>query len=189
MITILILVIVTGLLFIAFIATLITGLLRKKKKTVIASFVVLLSFLALASWTGFRLLKKSYDKVTGAFRPRTGEEIYTSLFGKDESGCVRVTESIDQVIPRIDPAIWLRVETCPGELRRILSQRTYDFNKVETAQWNERLPYGESINWINPQAMGDTILVFEYASESGRNIQTLWVSPDSTKVLCRDVLD
>ena len=134
-------------------------------------------------------LKKSFHKVTGALAPRTGQEIYNALYGQDESGCVRVTESVDQVIPRIDPAIWLKFETCPTELKRILSQHTYYFNKVETTSWNESIPYGDTKDWVNPQTMGDTVLVFEYASENRRNIQTLWASGDSTKVLARDMLD
>ena len=127
--------------------------------------------------------------MTGALKPRAGEEIYKALFGQDESGCVRVTNSQDQIIPKIDVAIWLKFETCPPELKRILSQHTFDFGKVETASWTESIPYGETIDWVNPQIMGDTIFVFEYSSKDGKNIQTLWTSRDSTRVLCRDIFD
>ena len=129
------------------------------------------------------------NKVASALKPRTGEEIYKALFGPDKSGCVQVTNSQDQIIPKIDFAIWLKFETCPTELKRILSRHTFDFGEVETGSWTESIPYGEVIDWVNPQVMGDTIFVFEYSSEDGRNIQTLWTSRDSTRVLCRDTFD
>jgi len=186
---ILILATITGLSFIFFIVTLILGLVRKKKTLLIISLTVLLGSIALASWTGYTIIHKTADKLTGALTPRTGEEIYRALFGPDESGCVKVIHAQDQLSPRIDPAIWLEFETCPAGLRRILSLHPFDFGKVPTASWTEGIPYGETIDWMNPQAMGDTILVFEYASADGKNIQTLWASRDSTQVLCRDILD
>jgi hypothetical protein len=179
----------TGLFFIFFIAVLVIGLVRKKKRLIIASLTILLCFVGLASWTGYTFLSKSINKVTGALKPRTGEEIYKALFGQDESGCVWVTNSQDQIIPKIDIAIWLKFETCPTELKRILSQHKFDFAKVETASWTESIPYGETIDWVNPQIMGDTIFVFEYTSGDGKNIKTLWTSRDSTKVVYRDIFD
>ena len=179
----------SALLFLSFIATLATGLAKNKKNLIFTSLTILSCFLGLASWTGYTFIKKSMGKVTNAFEPRTGAEIYQALFEPDESGCVRVTNSVDQIIPRIDPAIWLKFETCPAELKRILSRHPYNFEKIETASWMESIPYGEKIDWLNAREMGDTILVFEYATPSRRNIQTLWVSRDSTKVLCRDLLD
>jgi hypothetical protein len=186
---ILILTIITGVFFISFIAILVLGLLKKKRKLIIASVTVLFCSVGLASWTGYTFLKKSINKVTGALKPRSGEEIYKALFGQDESGCVRVTNSQDQIIPKIDVAIWLKFETCPAELKRILSRHPFEFSKIETASWAESIPYGEPVDWLNPQLMGDTIFVYEYSSEDSRNIQTLWTSRDSTRVLCRDIFD
>jgi hypothetical protein len=180
---------ITGLSFIFFIITFILGLTRKKKKLLIISLIALPGFIALALWTGYTVIHKTADKLTGALAPRTGEEIYRALFGPDPSGCVKIIHAQDQLIPRIDPAIWLKFKTCPAELQRILSLHPFDYGKVPTASWKEGIPYGETLDWVNPQAMGDTILVFEYASDDGRNIQTLWASADSTQVLCRDILD
>ena len=171
-----ILITITSLFFILFMATLILAL-------------VLPIFLGVATWTGYTVIHRTAHKLTGALAPRTGEEIYRALFGPGQSDCVKVTHAQDQVIPRIDPAIWLQFKTCPAELQRILSLHPFDFGKVPTASWTEGVPYGETIDWVNPQAMGDTILVFEYARDDGKNIQTLWASTDSTQVLCRDILD
>src|SRR5882757_8190458 len=95
----------TGLFFISFIVVLVVGLLKQKKKLIIASLTILLCFMVLASWTGYTFLTKSMNKVASALKPRTGEEIYKALFGPDKSGCVQVTNSQDQIIPKIDVAI------------------------------------------------------------------------------------
>ena len=95
MIEIFILATTTGLFFISFIVVFVAGPLEKRRKLIVASLIILLCFVGLASWTGYIFLTKSINKVTGALKPRTGEEIYKALFGQDESGCVRVTNYQD----------------------------------------------------------------------------------------------
>lgn len=151
--------------------------------------MTLLLFIGLATWTGYRIISKSVNKLTQTLKPRTGEEIYEALFGQDESRCVKVTDFQDQIIPKIDYAIWLQFQTCPTELKRILSRHTFSFAKLEAGSWVESIPHGETIDWVNPNLMGDTILVFEYSSDDSRNIQTIWTNRDSTIALCRDIFD
>jgi hypothetical protein len=187
--TVFILTALSGVSFILFIIILTVGLVRKKKTILFSSLAILLAFIALASWTGYAIIQKTANKLTGALKPRTGDEIYRALFGQDQSGCVKVTNAQDQLSPKIDPAIWLRFKTCPAELQRVLSQHHFNSEEIPTASWTGTLPYGETTDWISPQTMGDTILVFEYTSDDGKNIQTLWASRDSTEVLCRDIFD
>ena len=186
---IIILIIVTGLIFLVFILTLIFGLTKKNKKLKLTALFAFIAFLSLGSLTGYKLVTKSYNKITEVLKPRTGDEIYDGLFGKREINCVKVLNYQDQVIPKIDYAIWLHFETCPSELKRILSRHEFSAEKLPTKEWNGKIPYGETLDWFNPTTLGDTIMVYEYSTTNNRNIQTLWTTLDSTKVFCRDILD
>jgi hypothetical protein len=53
----------------------------------------------------------------------------------------------------------------------------------------EGIPYAESLSWFIPESMGDTIRFFRFSANNGRNVQNIWVSMDSTKVFCSDILD
>lgn len=140
-------------------------------------------------WAGYRALRKTYHAATSAFRPRTGTEIYKALFGAAPYGCVQVLKYQDQVVPKIDYAIWLHYRNCPIELRRVLARHQFTRERVATAGKLAYVPYGEIISWFNPRIIGDTVLVYEYATANGRNVQTFWTSLDSTDVFCRDIAD
>jgi hypothetical protein len=165
----------------------IIGLIKKRKKMIITSIFIFVVFLGLAVWTGLTIVRKSINKITETSKPRTGEEIYIALFGKSENNCVKIINKQDQEFPGIDYAIWLHFETCPKELKRILSQHDYNLGKLSTKTWSGDIPYGESIDWFNPKSIGDSVLVFEYSTNNSRKIQTLWTSIDSTNVYCRDI--
>lgn len=183
------LIITAGIVFVSFLVFVLLAMTTKRKIFTIISVITFCGFIGLAAWTGYRALLKSVDKLTKTLRPRTGEEIYAALFGPDENGCVTVINSQDQSIPRNNYATWIQFETCPDELQRILSKHEFSSGEVDTRDWKEKIPLGETIEWVNPQAMGDTVLVFEYASPDGKSIQTLWTSKDGNKVLCRDISD
>ena len=87
----------------------------------------------MAGWTGYQFVTKSYKKVADILKPRTDDEIYNALFGKRKFDCVNVLNKQDQVIPKIDYAIWLQFETCPEELKRILSQHEFTSEKISTS--------------------------------------------------------
>jgi hypothetical protein len=187
--TIIILTILTIILFGGFLISLITGLIKKRKRLIIASVFIFIIFIGLGGWTGLTITKKSINKVKETLKPRTGKEIYVALFGEPTYDCVKVINKQDQEFPVIDYAIWLHFETCPIELKRILSQHDYSNGIELTNDWNEGIPLAENIDWFNPKSIGDTILVFEYSTNNSRNIQTLWTSIDSTIVYCRDIND
>ncbi|QKG56601.1 hypothetical protein GKZ68_08140 [Hymenobacter sp. BRD128] len=165
------------------------GLLRHRKRLLYLAAASASLSLLVASWTAYRAFYKSYRHVAEAVRPRNGAEIYAALFGRSSVACTQVIESQDQVIPRIDYAIWLHFKTCPSEFKRLLARHPFDGDKVPTAQWLEKIPGAGNIQWFRPQAMGDTILVYEYATANSRNIQTFWASRDSTEVFYRDIAD
>ena len=132
---------------------------------------------------------KSYNKISEIVKPRSGEEIYNALFGLSENNCLKIIDYRDQVVPKIDYAIWLHFKTCPEECSRILSEFDYGRAELETKSWNAGTPLSENIDWWNPKELGDTILVYEYPIKEGKNIRTLWISKDSTEIYCRDILD
>lgn len=189
MTALILLILISGFVFLLFLITLILSLVKKNKKLGLISlffFFILIGFLG---WTVFTLMNKSYHKITQLLKPRTGDEIYDALFNGRHTDCIKVLNYRDQVIPRIDCAIWLHFETCPEEVKRILSRHEFMSDKLPTAKWNGKIPYGEELSWFNPTTLGDTIMVYEYASQGNRNIQTIWINLDSTEVFVRDLLD
>ncbi len=182
-------IILTGLFFLSFVVTLILSLKKKNKKLKFASIVLLILFCGMTVWTGMKFVSKSYSKVTEIFKPRTGDEIYDALFDIRKTDCVNILSYQDQVIPKIDYAIWLHFETCPAELTRILNRHKFSADKLSTDKWDGKIPYGETLEWFNPTTLGDSIVVYEYSTDNSRNIQTLWTNLDSTEVFIRDILD
>lgn len=164
------------------------GLWRRRRYLLGASVALLLGA-ALAGWAGWRALRKTHAAVSSALRPRTGQEIYSALLGTPPAGCVQVLHYQDQVVPKIDYAIWLHYRTCPNELRRVLARHPFSQRQLTTANELNFVPYNEDISWFKPAAIGDTIIEYGYAPANGRTSQTLWVSPDSTQVYLRDVAD
>lgn len=122
------------------------------------------------------------------FRPRTGEEIYTALFDKKQTDCIKILNYQDQVVPRIDYAIWLHFETCPEELKRILSLQEFESEVIATSGWETKGPF-DHINWFKPETLGDSILVSIYSKDEYGNGQYIYSSLDSTKVFVKDVHD
>ena len=81
--------VISGLIFIGFLTILIFGLVKNKRKFVLLS-IGLLSLLVVSSgWTIYLFGGKSYNRVADMLKPRTGEEIYTALFGKAEDPSTR----------------------------------------------------------------------------------------------------
>ncbi len=180
----------SGLTLLFFILTIVIGYLKKRNIFKRLSLIFLLVFIVLISWTSFRFFSKSYQNVKEVITPRTGKEIYDALFDAPrESNCVQVLHYQDQVIPKIDYAIWLHFRTCPSELKRILSKHRFSKEVVTSPSTSLSIPQYKNIKWFNPLTLGDTILVYEYANESRNNIQTIFTNPQGSEAFIRDILD
>jgi hypothetical protein len=166
--------VISGLAFFVFLVILILGFTKKNKKLKLTALILFFAFIGLTAWTGFKFVSKTYNKVAETLRPRTGDEIYDALFDKRQTDCIKILNFQDQVVPKIDYAIWLHFETCP---------------ELSTAKWDGKIPYGETLDWFNPKTLGDTIMVYEYSTNDSKNIQTIWTNLDSTKVFVRDIFD
>jgi hypothetical protein len=184
-----ILAVISGLTFLVFLVTLILGFTKKNKKLKLTALLLFFAFIGLTTWTGFKFVSKTYNKVTETLKPRTGDEIYDALFGKRQTDCIKILNYQDQVVPKIDYAIWLHFETCPNELKRILAKHEFTTERLSTAKWDGKIPYDETLDWFNPTTLGDTITVYEYSTNDSKNIQTIWTNLDSTKVFIRDIFD
>lgn len=145
---ILVWIVVTVITLLSFLLSLILGLTKKNRKLKKISILLFIIFLTCGVWTGKILVTKSYYSLTESFKPRTGIEIYEALFGKSETYCIHVLNYQDQVVPKIDYAIWLNVKSCPAELKRILGKHTFSKHKIPTT--NANVPHGEMLPWFNP---------------------------------------
>lgn len=180
--------IISVILLLFFAITMIYGLIRKKRKLIITSLLTLVLIFAGASWTIYLIASKSYDKVSDALAPRTGQEIYSALFGPTTNSCVKVLHYQDQNVPVLDYAIWLHFETCPNEVQRILQQHDYTSERQSTKGWNNSGPLAGD-NWFKPELMGDSVLLFTYKKDDCGNYQEIYLSMDSTEAFCKDVFD
>lgn len=183
------LLVLAGGLFITAAGSLFYGIATRHRRGFYVALASLLLGLGVAGWASYRTFYKSYRHVAEAVRPRTGTDIYQALFGHPRPGCLQVIDYQDQVIPRIDAAIWLHYRTCPPELRRVLARLPYARRTVPTATLAAELAPSLPISWFAPRLLGDSARVYEYATPDSRNIRTLWASPDSTEVFYRDMLD
>ncbi|WP_107038586.1 hypothetical protein [Brumimicrobium mesophilum] len=143
----------------------------------------------MGTYTIYTVFNKSFEQLSELTTFRTGDEIYDALFDKSESECVNVIQHRDQVIPKIDGAIWMHFETCPSEMKRILSQQEYSSEKISTSDQSLSFTNSEYMKWFNPKFLGDSVIIYEYSSYVSRNIQTIWSNLDSTEVFVRDIYD
>jgi hypothetical protein len=183
-----ILTVISGLAFLVFLVTLILGFTKKNKKLKLTALLLFFAFIGLTAWTGFQFVSKTYNKVAETLRPRTGDEIYDALFDKRQTDCIKILNFQDQVVPKIDYAIWLNFETCPDEMKRILSLHDFKIEVVSTSGWDTEGPLAHE-NWFKPEILGDSILVFTYKKDEYGNGQYIYSSLDSSKVFVKDILD
>ncbi|MBK8613367.1 MAG: hypothetical protein IPN85_07710 [Flavobacteriales bacterium] len=165
---------------------LIVAIRQRKVAFVVAAVTVFL----VGGYCGFRavheILQRSRTKLALALEPRSGPEIYAALFGGSVGDCVVITDHQDQVVPKLDTAIRLRMRTCPAELKRILQQGPYILERSAIAAV---LVEAEPPDRFAPALLGDTILRFQWTITEGKQWRTIYAKPDSTEAICVDVLD
>ncbi|MFT3704067.1 MAG: hypothetical protein QM802_16995 [Agriterribacter sp.] len=184
-------IIVTALLALLFVILLFIAIIRKNKRLAVWSVLPVFLCVITATIAGYKILKRSYYAVRDAklenpMKPRTAEEIYTALFNKAGSDCVKVLNKKDQYVPGLDCCIWLEFTTCPQELERVLAQRKYELTRTNKALLHISGD-NEKPGWWKPEQMGDTVLFFRY-DNPGRQLIQLISSTDSTKVFYCDML-
>jgi energy-coupling factor transporter transmembrane protein EcfT len=189
---ILLLAFIAGLLFLFFLFFILKGLRGKNKKSILISLGFLLFTLIISFWAIYLFVSKAYDKVTDTFfKPRSGIEIYTALFGNPKDNCVTVTNNLDQLVPRLDCCIWLEFKTCPTELNRIIGKEPYKMTKYFSADTSFYVPaYTPKPFWWRPNLLGDSVTVMQnYNPDNPNRDQILIFSKDSLHAFYCDMAD
>lgn len=188
--------VITGFLFMTFLYLLLTGLKNRRKKLVYNSLFFLLLTLGTGVWTGYLFASKAYNKIKNAkldnpFKARTGNEIYTALFGTPEQNCVEVINKMDQTVPRLDCCIWLEFKTCPSELKRIIALQPYKNIAVSSGDTTGYIPnYSPRPDWFKPAVLEDGIVKLQhYNPDNPNRDQILFFSRDSTHAFYCDMAD
>ena len=185
--SIILLMLLCGVLFLSTIGILIWSLLRRNRRLLHIALIGLGVLIVSASYTLYTVTSKSLSFFKDALKPRTGEEIYFDVLGKQDLNCSEVLHYQDKEIPIMDFAIVLHFKTCKEEIERILKAREFQLTYLPTNSWDGDIETGVQLDWLNPKSMGDTIMVFEYATNHSQFMQTLWISIDSTEVYYREV--
>ena len=161
-------------------ALLIVGYRRRSAWLLIPGVLSLMASTVCAGVVVTKAVQRAVHHAQDALEPRPGAEIYAALFGEPEA-CVQVIDAQDQIIPKLDPAIRLRVNTCPAEVRRVLRQYTYDL-KMEAAD-------KDTTDRFSPRTFGDSVLTFTTTIVAGRYWRTLTISRDSARMIVVDAAD
>ncbi len=185
------LLVLTAVLFIAFIILLIWGIVKRQWAKFFYGLLVLVSCITTLGYTAYKTLSKIETRkplmgFTKYFKPRPGNEIYTALFGHPLN-CVTVKESRDQVIPKQDDAIRLHFFTCPEEITRILAMHPY-LQSIVPSVINGSMLHMDDL--IKPQLLGDSVYVFEYRYKPGSSdVQLIYTNKTKTEGYCIDFAD
>jgi hypothetical protein len=184
------LVILSGFLFFLFLGLLIAGLALKKKMLAWSSAGVFLFCILSTVYTINRAISKAVNKVQSVAAPRPAPEIYEAILGTPVAACVQILESKDQLVPRLDPGIFLHFKSCPAEVKRLLARHNYQFRKISPGDplANLRSSPGAP-EWFRPFSLNDTIYEYSFDELENQSWQTLYVSRDSTQIYLQDLAD
>lgn len=184
-----------GLCGLAFVLLLIFGLIKRRTPLILSAVAALIIAvvcgLSAVYLTAHKTLQAAVElsrDVRSAMKPRTGSEIYAAFFD-ETSPCVTVTDHRDQVVPKLDTGISLRMKTCPSEIARILGMAP--FTAARSASHAADRVYGgaDAAGPFAPENLGDTITTYYWEVQPGRNWRWVYVSRDSTEAIMVDVLD
>ena len=152
----------------------------------------------LGFYTGYLLVYESYNKLDESFtkaesslkdvkeglEPSSRREVYKSYFGKPDTNCIAVFNSHRRRVPLMDKSVLLHFQTCPGEIKRILKTKPYQFMERTTSDYVG--PSGFQ-DWFEPKLLGDTVLVYEHQDNNKERSRTIYMNPDSTEVFYADI--
>lgn len=195
MLTIALLFVACGLCGLAFLLLLVFGLIKKRTPLILGAIAAMIIAVGCGLGATYLTARKAVGAarevgrgVQEAFEPRSGSEIYTALFDSVPAS-VTVTHHRDQVVPKLDTGISLRMKTCPSEVKRILSMGPY--TAARSASNEADRVYGglDASGPYSPENLGDTITTYYWEVQPGRNWRWVYVDRDSTEAIVVDILD
>lgn len=169
-----------GFFFLSFGLLLIFGIVRKNVNMIIIANVMFFGGVAASIYTAYLAADKAYNKIAANFRSRTGEEIYMAILGKPKTDCVKITGRKDQLIPKVDYAIYLKFEWCKEECERVLQLNPYEVSKIGTKNIKDK-------EIFDLKDMGDSVYCYRYKRGDYANDQYIFLSEDSTKAYLVDI--
>ena len=186
--TIILLVLILGLiLFLLYISIKETKL--SKKTILLSTTICVISIILLFLTTGTDKIKSDISRVIHNSSPKDSKEVYTVLFTKPINDCARIINFKDQVIPMVDCCIWMELQVCPSELKRITTLKKYMKTRLNKS---DSLTFLNSFkgrpSWWTPQLLGDSLIKYSIKFNEDKE-QTLFFGLDSTHVyLCDQAL-
>jgi hypothetical protein len=160
--------------------------LRYKRPIVVSGSILLIAIFLFTNADVKRTTKRFFTGSIDLLKSKSGIEIYTILFQKPQDGCLLITNSTDQSVPYVDCCIWLELNTCPKELKRIVSMHQFETQKYlikDTLEYD--ISFGRKPKWWNLILLGDTLLKMTFKRDS-KHEQIFFVNRDSTHVFCCD---
>jgi hypothetical protein len=182
--TILLLIFIAG-----FLSLLLYFLIKRTKLSrtkLFLSFAVGAIIVLLGLYTGIGKVKSDLSRLIHQSSPKKAKEVYGLLFKKPADSCLEFIHFKDQVIPVIDCCIWMEINLCPAELKRIISLKKYNetrFNKSDSNSF--LLPFAARPVWWNPQNIGDRLTKLHIKFDKD-NEQSIFFGKDSTHVFICD---
>ena len=133
--------------------------------------------------------------LTACFPQRSKGQLYFLFFGKSTNNCSQILESRD-VKAIDDQMMYIHFQTCPDEIKRILSLTPYSI--IPMTKWEIDLAYDdpstidESLipslpKWWNIRELGDSCMRFEYFHPNEDYAQVGYLSLDSSEVFYKEV--
>lgn len=160
-----------------------------KKTVLLPTTASIISILLVFVYIGTDKIKSDISRVIHNSIPKDSKAVYSVLFAKPIENCVRVINFKDQVISKIDCCIWMELQLCPSELKRIIALRNYTKARLNKS---DSLIFLKSFNdrplWWAPQLLGDSLIKYNIKFNQDKE-QTLFLGLDSTHVyLCDQAL-
>lgn len=185
---------VSGISFISCLLCFFIGIKQKKLVFVLIAILMFITTLfcslALVFKTSKLFYSKTKSKINQNLKPRSGIEIYNDLFGKSSYNCVNILQFKDQIVPTIDVSICLEFESCPMEIKRLLSLNNYKIQLVQTTDTTTINYVSDQPYWFNVKTMGNTFFeaIFVDEQHPGQS-KILCFNKDSSRVFYCDIGD
>jgi hypothetical protein len=182
-----IILLVSTIIFISFlILVFIKRNLFSKSKTILLLLFGILFIGLLFMYTGTKKIKADISRLIQNSSPKKAEEVYTLLFKKPETDCLKVINFKDQVIPKIDCCIWMELDLCPTELSRVIHRKAFKETKLRNDDsLNILTQFGDRPKWWTPQTLGDSLIKLNFKFDED-NEQTIFFAKDSSHVYICD---
>lgn len=157
------------------------------KRIFVGAILAVVAIIAILQFTGSRKMTENLSRIIKNSSPKTPEQIYSVLFKPPLENCVTIRNTKDQLLPILDCCIWMEIQLCPDELKRIAQQKNYEisiYNHPDSLTLSSS--FADRPSWWNPAVIRDTVYKLRY-SNNPKRAQTLFFGTDSSHVFLCDM--